>query len=187
MDKAGLTDRVTDAVLNIAKGRRGLTTDGAEHEGRVLYESGLTDAALFFDEVYRSKDVELLLLAEHAFLLQEFHSCDPADTAALASAKQAVDSFDDAFRALGVVRDGAAYREAEKTYPRNRENRVHGFPKDALHQACIAHKTRIGNTLRTMGLNLSEKDVYRQRQHNLGAMQSAYGALQKVALVSTPS
>jgi hypothetical protein len=104
-----------------------------------------------------------------------------ADQRSESSAQQAVDSFDDAFRALGVVRNGAAYREAEKTYPRNRQNRYHGCPKDAVHQACIAHKTRINNTLRTMGLNLTEKAVYEQRRRNLGAMHTVYLALQKAA------
>jgi hypothetical protein len=182
MDKIGLADRVTNAVVNIALGRQGLATIGRENEGGPPYHQGLTDAALLFDEVYAEKDLELLLLAEHTFLIQELHSCDPADTAAISSAQQAVDSFDDAFRALGVVRNGAAYREAEKTYPRNRQNRVHGYPKDALHQACIAHKTRIGNTLRTMGLNLTEKGVYQKRQRNLGVMQSVYGTFQKASL-----
>ncbi|GHU75226.1 hypothetical protein FACS189461_1060 [Spirochaetia bacterium] len=183
MDKIGLVDRVTTAVVNIALGRRYLAAIGRENEGGPPYHQGLTDAVLFFDEVYAEKDLDLMLLAERTFLMQELHSCDPADAAALSSAQQAVDSFADAFRALGVVRDGAAYKEAEKTYPRNRRNRVHGYPKDALHQACIAHKTRIGNALRTMGLNLTEKGVYQKRKRNLGTMQSVYGTYQKASLL----
>jgi hypothetical protein len=182
MEKTGFADRVIEAVLTIAAGRRGLTKDGEEHDGRVLYELGLSDAATFFDEVYQAEDVDLMLLAEHTFLLQEFHSCDSADMAALSSAQQAVENFEDAYRALEVVRNSAAYREAEKTYPRNNENRYHGCPKDAFHQACIAHKTRINTTLRTMGLNLTEKFVYEQRRRNLGAMHAVYLALQKAAI-----
>jgi hypothetical protein len=182
MDQTGLIDRVTKAVLDIAAGRRGLALIGEENTGGPPYRKGLSDAAQIFDEVHQAGDIELLLIAEYAFLQQEFHSCDPADTAALSSAQQAVDSFDDAFRALEVVRDSAAYKEAEKTYPRNRKNRYHGCPKDAVHQACIAHKTRINNTLRTMGLNLTEKAVYEQRRRNLGTMHTVYLALQKTAL-----
>jgi hypothetical protein len=143
---------------------------------------GLSDAAQIFDEAHQAEDVELLLIAEHTFLLQELHSCDPANTDALSSLTQAVDSFDDAFRALEVARNGAVYREAEKTYPRNGKNRVNGYPKDALHQACIAHKTRLQNTVRTPGFNLTERTVNQQRQRNLGTMQAVYLAFQAAAL-----
>jgi hypothetical protein len=185
MDKIGLVDSITEAVGNIAAGRIGLATDGEEHAGRLAYVMGLSGASLVFDEVQQMSDVELLLLAEHTFLQRELHSCAQTDTDALNSLTQAVESFDDAFRALEVVRNSAAYHEAEKTYPRNSKHRVLNYPKDAFHCACSAHQTRLRNTLRAPGLNLTEKSVYRQRRRNLGTMRSVYLMLQETALGQT--
>jgi hypothetical protein len=117
MDKIGLADRVMDAVNNIAAGRIGLATNGEEHAGRVSYELGLSGASRVFDEVHDASDAELLHLAEHTFLQQELHSCDATNPDALASLTLAVDSFDDALRALEVVLNRGAYREAEKPIP----------------------------------------------------------------------
>jgi hypothetical protein len=90
MEKIGLANRVTKAVLSIALGRRGLATIGREGEGGPPYQQGLSQASQIFDEVFQLRDVELLLHAEHTFLLQEYRSCDESDTEALSSAKQAV-------------------------------------------------------------------------------------------------
>jgi hypothetical protein len=48
--------------------------------------------------------------------------------------------------------------------------------------ACGGHHARLGNTLRTPGMNMTEKAVYQQRQVNMTAMQDVYFALQEAAL-----
>jgi len=65
----------------------------------------------------------------------------------------------DAFLCLNVVENTVWYREAvDKTYPRNPKYRVQGFPKDAFHIACAAHRTRIKNILCAPGIDAIEKN-----------------------------
>jgi hypothetical protein len=83
------------------------------------------------------------------------------------------------------VEDAAGYKVADKTWPHNPKGRIQGFPKDAFHQACIAHRTRLNNVLRAPGINMLEKAVLQQRAANMTAAQSGYIAKQKVALTGT--
>jgi hypothetical protein len=181
MEKTGLLARVFDAAANIDKGRKGLRTDGGEHEGRISYETGLSIAMEAFQEAPSMRDAEILILAEYTFLAQEWEFCDAADTQAKASLTQAVQSFDDAFLALKAV-NGPAYRVAEQVIPHRKEHRVHGMPKDAYHIACIAHRTRINNVLRAPGINMTEKALLQQRFANLSAAQNAYLEQQQTIL-----
>jgi len=50
------------------------------------------------------------------------------------------------------------YRGAVDTYPRDTKYRVQGFPKDAFHIVCTAHRTRIKNILRSPGIDAIEKN-----------------------------
>jgi hypothetical protein len=93
--------------------------------------------------------------------------------------KAAIESFKDALRALEAVLDSAGYTTAEKTYAHHPQDRYHGMPKDAFHKACIAHRTRLNNTLRSPGLNKTERKVYEQRAANMTAAQTAYLDKQK--------
>ncbi|GHV85513.1 hypothetical protein AGMMS50230_11210 [Spirochaetia bacterium] len=68
-------------------------------------------------------------------------------------------------RSLQAVAD-SGYKTAEKTYPQNPKYRIQGFPKDAFHLACIAHRTRFRNVLRSPGINMIEKAVLQQRTAN---------------------
>jgi hypothetical protein len=74
MALAGLLDKVFDAVVDINYGRKGLVTDGEEHEGPIY---------------------------------------------------------------------------AEATHPTASKCRIQGFPRDAVHLACAAHRTRLQNVLRS--------------------------------------
>jgi hypothetical protein len=131
----------------------------------MLYEEGLSIAMSAFQEAQTTRDAETLILAEYTFLGQEQEFCDIADTQAVASLTQAIQSFDDALLVLEVVQDSASYRAVEKSYPHMDKYRVRGMPKDAFHIACIAHSTRLSNVLRTPGLNMAAaKGVYLERQ-----------------------
>ncbi|MDR3325125.1 MAG: hypothetical protein LBS82_03940 [Spirochaetaceae bacterium] len=156
MEKTGLIARVTDAATRIDEGRKGLRTDGDEHEGRITYEAGLSIAMKAFQEAPSMRDAETLILVEYTFLAQELEFCDAADAQAIASLTQAVQSFDDAFLDLKAV-SSPAYWGAEQAIPHRKDHRVHGMPKDAYHIACIAHRTRINNVLRAPGINMTEK------------------------------
>jgi hypothetical protein len=179
MDPAGLINKIFHAVVNIDFGRKGLAADGEEHSGRIHYENGIYTALSTFKEAQASADPQALILAELAFLQQELQFCHETDTDTKSSLTQAVQSFEDALCSLEVAENATLYRGAEKTYPTSPKYRIRGFPKDAFHLACIAHRTRIRNSLRTPGINMIEKAVLNQRSANMTVAQNGYIEKQK--------
>jgi hypothetical protein len=184
MDRDGLIDRMAEAVEIISEGRRWLDTEGREAEGRLRYHEGLAIAMGIFLEALSLANVDpgLLMLLELGYLMQELHNCDPGDAHTIASLERAIAEIEDALRALGVVGDRALYRAVEMTYPRKDKFRKKGMPKDAFHIACDSHLTRIGNILKSPGINLAEKGLLEQRAANLRAAQAAYFDKQRAAL-----
>jgi len=182
LEKIGLINRITTAATHIDAGRKGFAIRGKEQEGRISYETGIDMAMSSFQEAQASVDPQTIIFAEYTFISQELQLCDKADNDTLSSLTQAVQSFDDAFLALKVVEDKALYQGAENTHPHSGKYRVNGFPKDAFHIACIAHKTRLQNILRAPGIDPIEKALLKQRFLNLSAAQSGYIEKQKKAL-----
>jgi hypothetical protein len=80
------------------------------------------------------------------------------------------------------VEDVILYKGAEQSHPHSRKYRVSGFPKDSFHIACIAHKTRLQNILRSPGIDPIEKALLKQRFANLSAAQHGYIEKQKTAM-----
>jgi hypothetical protein len=148
-----------------------------------LYEYGISTALDTFKNAQASADPQTMILVELTFLQQEFQFCDEADTITRSSLTKAIQSFEDALRCLKIVENSTLYRGAEDTYPTATENRYHGFPRDAIHLACIAHRTRLQNSLRTPGINMIEKSVLIQRAANMTTIQRAYAEKQRKALV----
>lgn len=181
MAPAGFLYRALSSVFYIDLGRKGLATDGKEHEGRLAYERGISEALSVFQDAQASADCETLILTEETFLDQELQFCDIADTITLNSLTKAIASFEDALRSLEVVNDPAAYQQAEKTHPTTK-NRTNGYPKDAFHQACYAHRTRLSNSLRTPGISMKEKAILQQRMTNMKTAVNSYIQKQKVAM-----
>jgi hypothetical protein len=184
MDLTGFLSNLVSHAVDIDIGRKGLTTDGEERAGRIHYEEGISGSLTSFREAQASADPQILVLAELVFLQQEFQFCDEADSVTRSSLTQAIQSFEDALRSLEVLAKPDAYREAEKTHPTASKNRIHGFPKDAFHIACISHRTRLGNTLRSPGINMIEKAVLQQRATNMRTAQGSYIEKQKTILVN---
>jgi hypothetical protein len=182
LDVTGLLSRITDAVIAIAEGRKGLEIEGSTEAGRVSYRDGLAEAMAVFQEAFEGADARTSILVDHAYVTQERQFCDPRDAAAIGSLTAAAAGFDEALRVLPTVMKTAAYQFVETSYPHDRTYRVSGMPKDAFHVACISHKARLGNTLRTPGLSMTEKAVYQQQRANMGAVQDVYLALQQTAL-----
>jgi hypothetical protein len=182
MDRTGLLANIFDAVDYIVRGRKGFATDGQEHEGRINYEKGIASSLSAFREAQNFADPQTLMLAELTFLQQELQFCSGDDTDTLSSLAQAVQSFEDALRSLEAVEDSAVYRGAEKTHPTGAKYRIQGYPKDAFHIACIAHRTRLRNVLRAPGINMIEKAVLRQRAVNMQTAQRSYLEKQRAAL-----
>ena len=131
-----------------------------------------------------SADPMTMILVELTFLKQEFQFCDETDTITRSSLAQAIQSFDDALRCLKIIEDKTLYQGAEATYPTAAKYRYHGLPRDAIHLACAAHRTRLQNSLRTPGINMIEKTVLTQRAINMTAIQTAYTEKQRIALKS---
>lgn len=183
MDQAGLVNSIVDAVIHIDIGRKGFATWGREQEGRISYERGISKAFSTFEKAQSSADPQTIIIAEYTFISQELQLCSEADKDTLSSLTQAIQSFDDAFLALQVVEDSAIYQGIDKAFPHRTIYRISGFPKDAFHIACIAHKTRIQNILRSPGIDPIEKALLKQRFANLSAAQNGYIAKQKKALI----
>jgi hypothetical protein len=183
LDPIGLTDKILTAVESIDAGRKGFAMDGQEHEGRLSYEDGISTAMTAFQETEATGDPEIIALVEEVFLQQELRFCNEQDTNAHNSLTQALQDFGDAFLSLEAVED-AGYKIADKTYPHNQKCRYLGFPKDAFHQCCIAHRTRLQNVLRAPGINMTEKAVLQQRIVNMKTAQAAYLEKQNAILAT---
>jgi hypothetical protein len=166
----------------IEAGRKGFAIRGKEAEGRMSYEAGISLALSAFEEAQTAADPQILLLAEYTFVDEELQFCYESDKDTLSSLTQAKASFDDAFLALEAVGDSSIYQGTEKTYPHDKKYRVSGFPKDAFHIACIAHRTRLQNVLRAPGIDPIEKDLLKQRFANMKTAQDGYSGKQKKAL-----
>ncbi|GHT56583.1 hypothetical protein FACS1894109_06010 [Spirochaetia bacterium] len=152
MDRNGLLVSIVQSVYNIDTGRKGLATAGATEDGFVSYSSGMANALAVFKEVsdLRSaaqapKDLETLILVEHAYLTEELLHCRPEETQVTASMTAALASFDDALLALTAVQNIPGYQVADKTWPHDSAHRYNDMPKDAFHLACHAHRTRLSN------------------------------------------
>jgi hypothetical protein len=182
MDLTGLLSNILISGARIDSGRKGLKTDGGEHEGRLNYEKGIAEASLSFSQALSTANPQTILLAEEAFLEQELTFCSDTDNYSRSSLTQALLSFEDAFLCFESVEDHAGYKAADKTWPHNPKYRVKSYPKDAFHLACIAHRTRLQNVLRAPGINMIEKAVLEQRVANMASAQMAYLAKQKDAL-----
>ena len=182
MDQIGYIRSITEAATYIDLGRKGFATKGKAEEGRIFYEGGIAEAMTVFQEAQAAADPQVLILAEYTFLTQEFQLCDKSDTDTINSLTQALQSFDDAFLALEAV-DESGYKTADKAFPHNGKYRENGCPKDSYHIACISHRTRIQNILRTPRLDPIEKSLLKQRLANLTTAQSVYIEKQKKALL----
>jgi hypothetical protein len=184
MERTGLLDEILKAARGTDQGRKWLDTEGLEREGRINYRKGLSLAIVAFAEANTSAphDLELLIVAEYTFLNQELHFCASHDTKTKQSLTQALRSFDESLSALRVVESGAAYSAVDRCLPHRKEYRYYGMPKDSFHVACIGHKTRIANILRSPGINLGEKDLLERRYANIITAQAVYVKKQKQAL-----
>ena len=182
MDITGLIHKINDAVTSIDFGRKGFATRGKAEEGRISYETGISLALSTFRDAQSTADPQTIILAEYTFLAQEFQFCEETDKDTISSLTQAIQSFDDAFLALKIVENSTLYKGAEQTYPNSKKYRINGFPKDSLHTACIAHRTRLQNILRSPGIDPLEKALLKQRFINLSAAQIGYIEKQKKAM-----
>ena len=182
LDQAGLLNSILSGAANIDKGRKYFTIDGLEHAGRLSYEDGISIALDTFKKAQISTDPQTLIFIELTYLQQELQFCDETDAITRSSLIQAIQSFEDALRSLKTVEDSSLYKAAETTYPTVSKYRYHGLPRDAVHLACTAHRTRLQNSLRTPGINMIEKTVLAQRAVNMTTIQAVYSEKQREAL-----
>jgi hypothetical protein len=179
LDLTGLLYNIVDSAILIDRGRKGFAIAGDEHNGRINYEQGISSALNTFQEAQSTADPHTLILVELAFLQQELQFCNDADTDTKSSLTHAIQSFEDALRCLETVENQTLYQGAETTHPTAAKYRIQGLPKDAVHLACVAHRTRLRNSLRTPGINMIEKAVLQQRAVNMTAAQMSYIQKQK--------
>jgi hypothetical protein len=97
MDLIGLLNNLIKSVTQVDKGRKGLRTDGQEHEGRLHYEKGIAVASSTFAKALSTAAPQTILAAEEAFIEQELKFCSDDDIYSRSSLTQALHSFEDAF------------------------------------------------------------------------------------------
>jgi hypothetical protein len=184
LDWTGLIARLQEGAQHIDNGRKWQNTDGLEREGRVIYNNGLSIALAAFKEAQTSapENLELLIVAEQAFVTQELQFCASTDTDAISSLSGAIQSIEEGLLALKVLETGSTYRAVDQCLPHRTECRYNGMPKDAFHFACAGHKTRLKNILKSPGINLTEKVLLKQRCSNIVTAQSVYLKKQKEIL-----
>jgi len=180
--KIGLTSNIYRAAINIDAGRKGFATKGKAEEGRVSYETGISEAMSAFKEAQATADPETILLAEYTFITQELEFCVKTDKDAINSLSRAIRFFDDAFLALKTVKNKIQYQGVENSIPHDSEYRIKGFPFDSFHIAIKGHKGRLQNILKTPGLDPIEKALHKQRLEAIKAGQGGYVELQRKAL-----
>jgi hypothetical protein len=179
LEKTGLIESIYKATIYIDAGRKGFAIRGKADKGRISYEDGIEIALAAFQEAQNSKDPLIILLAESAFVTQEFQLCEKADTYSINSLSKAIADFNDAFLAIKAL-DELDCKVVDCFFPHKDKYRVkEGFPKDAFHLACDSHKTRLQNILRAPGIDLIEKSLLKQRLANLPVAQKRYIEKQK--------
>jgi len=183
LESIGLITSIFEATAAIDFGRKGFATRDEEQEGRISYENGIARAMSAFLKAKDTADPGTIIRAEQTFISQELHFCDKADRDAQGSLTLAMQSFMDALSCLELVEDTVGYKKfVDKAIPHIPKYRVDGFPKDAFHIACRAHKTRIRNVLRSPGIDAIEKDLLKQRHANLSVAEKSYIEKQKKAM-----
>ena len=182
MDLTFLLGNILFGASRIDEGRKNLATNGLEHAGRIYYEEGISISFDTFKEAQSFANPQAMILIELTFLQQELQFCNETDAITRSSLTQAIQSFEDALRCFKTVEKKNLYRGVETSYPTASKYRYHGFPRDAIHLACAAHRTRLQNSLRTPGMNMIEKAVLTQRAANMLAIQAAYMEKQRKAL-----
>jgi hypothetical protein len=104
------------------------------------------------------------------------------DTDAISSSTTAMNDIGRAFIALKVLESRSDYQFVEQVISDHSQFRYKGIVKDAFHVACSGHWTRLGNSLKTHGVSLLEKQLIKQRCANLRTAQAIYLKKQKQAL-----
>jgi len=82
MDLTGLLNNTLTSVTQIDKGRKGLRTDGEEHQGRLYYEEGIAGASKAFSQALYTGNPQIILATEEAFIEQELKHCSTDDVPA---------------------------------------------------------------------------------------------------------
>jgi hypothetical protein len=165
----------------IDAGRKGFAIKGKAEEGRINYEDGISAAMIAFQQAQTAADPQALILAEYTFITQEFQLCDITDKDTINSLTKAIVSFDDAFLAVKAF-DESNCKSVDSFFPHDKKYRFNGYPKDPFHIACISHKTRIQNILKSPGIDPIEKALLKQCLANLSTAQIGYVEKQKKAL-----
>jgi len=124
--------------------------------------------------VAATKDINLILATEKLLINQELslYANSPEEHNSI---KTAFSQLEDAERALLIVRNPEAYRNATSTYPAKRKE--NGLPLDSFREFIKSHSTRLTNRL-AGHLAMPEKELLRQRKASLQQAKLLYVDLQ---------
>lgn len=144
------------------------------------YAKGLEKTLAALKEVGKSGDLDLLVKVETSLVNLERSLYAPKDTSVISSLDAAVKDFEDIKKSIEVVKNPERYQAAADTHRYNKK--VHGIVVDGCHEAILGHVTRLGNSMRAVGISVPEKNILRQRQENMRQAKKLYIEQQREAL-----
>jgi hypothetical protein len=141
---------------------------------------GLAQTLLALKEVEKSRDIDLIVMVEATLINMEQASYGTKDITVRSSLEAAAVDLADIKAAIVTVKSPKAYQAASTTHRSNKKER--GVVIDGCHEAINGHITRLGNSIRAIGVPRPEKSILSQRQVNMRVVKELYIELQAKAL-----
>jgi hypothetical protein len=174
------------AVDDISKGRLGLEIEGEEHAAMVSIIKGIEEATAIYNEVIDSGNIEFMIIADYTFTRAEAEHGEVDEKRPQASAKAALQNYDDALLVLPIVEKPELYQAVDKAFSHfGKPWRYNGLPCDAFHVMCNGHKTRLNNALSRFGISRRERALTALRIKMIDKAQDVYVEKQREALKTT--
>jgi len=144
------------------------------------YTKGLNRTLQVLEDIGKSGDIDLVAKTEAALVELEKSVHFGKDSSVMSSLDAATVDFSVIEKGLIVVKSSDYYQKVDDSYHVKRK--VNGVPVDGVHEAINSHITRLGNSMRAVGISVPEKNVLRQRQENIRRAKKLYIKLQQKAL-----
>lgn len=144
------------------------------------YTKGLARTLQILKAVEKSGEIDLIVKTEATLVELEKSVHQEKDPSVLSSLDAAAVDFSVIIKGLEVVKTPSYYQKVDDAYHVKRKS--HGVPVDGVHEAINSHITRLGNSMRAVGISVPEKNILRQRQENMRCAKKLYIGMQREAL-----
>jgi hypothetical protein len=179
-----INNRIANRALTIARGRDYINKLGHEEMGVVIVRKGVAMAIDVFKEAKATKDVKVILQAELTFIGQELLNCNNSFTRG--SLEKAETNITDALNSYSILSETASYPDAEQTHSTSPKYRIKSAPRDAFHNGCESHMTRLRNTVKSTEIPDVTRELYQLRIDCLKEAKEIYIKMQHTTLGIAP-